>query len=39
MVDEWCCDPELLCIDYTKLTSMGVGINLFENAINNNNVS
>ena len=32
--------PELLCIpDYTKLTSMGVGINLLENAINNNNVS
>ncbi|MDE6451961.1 MAG: efflux RND transporter permease subunit, partial [Odoribacter sp.] len=32
--------PELLCIpDYTKLTSMGVGISLLENAINNNNVS
>lgn len=32
--------PELLCIpDYTKLTSMGVGVNLLENAINNNNVS
>lgn len=32
--------PELLCIpDYTKLTSMGVGINLLENAINNNNIS
>ena len=32
--------PELLCIpDYTKLTSMGVGIDLLENAINNNNVS
>lgn len=32
--------PELLCIpDYTKLTSMGVGISLLENAINANNVS
>lgn len=32
--------PELLCIpDYTKLTSMGVGISLLENAIRNNNVS
>ena len=32
--------PELLCIpDYTKLTSMGVGIGLLENAIADNNVS
>ncbi len=32
--------PELLCIpDYTKLTSMGVGLSLLENAINDNNVS
>lgn len=32
--------PELLCIpDYTKLTSMGVGISLLENAINANNIS
>lgn len=32
--------PELLCIpDYKKLTSMGVGIELLESAINSNNVS
>jgi len=32
--------PELLCIpDYRKLTSMGAGIGLLENAIQENNVS
>ncbi|MEG0500132.1 MAG: efflux RND transporter permease subunit, partial [Rikenellaceae bacterium] len=32
--------PELLCVpDYKKLTSMGVGIELLENAIKSNNVT
>lgn len=32
--------PELLCVpDYKKLTSMGVGVELLENAIKSNNVS
>lgn len=32
--------PELLCIpDYKKLTSMGVGIEILETAIRNNNIS